>query len=463
MHAVTILSITFWEFLKFYVILIAAFLPLSVIAIIYLNKKTGLIKKIDNYLDRKLYGEPAKTENLPAASDKKQEPASSESKKTDSETEKPEQKTAEEPSDPLQVQKEKDEDIGIAWFQMKVGDNYRCRINRQTAEQFQNTIGQWTCENSFVGEIVNDKFFHAKKAGRTYVLFGNGNENSAYIYNIEISPSNESWRFQSAMDDVFSKRNINDVKSRLAERPLIRADFNKNLTIFKGEEDIEKYVYEHGVKDTVLRVLYTISGQSEETIKEISENLNDRMKEIEGINSKNIRIWIHEDENEYVDFIAYLRKSSDGKLLFGIGKSWRVNGEETEIALNLPMIEKTFVKCLDGDKLEDDSASLEIKPKETEQHDNQPADEEKSPKTRKQAKSRKKNKQSEPAEETSSNAAEEKADPAPEEESKEPKDVPVSKEAREAEGDSNSESSDSSDIDEDYNPSDDDNYDETDN
>lgn len=347
----------FLEFLKYYTILIAAFMPLSIASIAYLNKKTGIIRKFDSFLDRVLYHETAeKASEQPTGPRHPEEAAPTEQPAAEDVLEEVE-KTSEEEDENLK-RKEKDEEMGIAWFQLKVGDAYRCRINNRTAEHFRNPLGRWTTENGFVGEIVNDKYFSARKTGRTYVFFGSDYDESVCIYNIEVVPTDSSWKYQDTLDDVFLRRNISDVKVRLIHTRLAEADFSNNVTRYADDVDYISLAYEHDERGRVARALYLLKEQPEDSMEYITSNLAERMKELVGINSDRVRIWTHEDVEGYVDYIAYIRRNTDGTVLFGIGRSWRINGEEEEVALNLPMVEKSFARCLGDIPLDVEVAGL---------------------------------------------------------------------------------------------------------
>jgi len=146
-----LLSVTIGKILEYYAILCLAFMPVNVVLMIILSRRTSLLTRIDAFIDRILPPEPKK-ENK---DEPKKDTAPSEEKK--------------ETAPAVPTEEEIRRMSGISSFEILVGETYRCHLN------FQNRGGSygemvWYNDNEFVGDISESGVFKGKKVGRSNIF-----------------------------------------------------------------------------------------------------------------------------------------------------------------------------------------------------------------------------------------------------------------------------------------------------
>lgn len=341
----------FRTILEYYALFWITLTPLGVLSLLFVNKRTGILKKINDAIDR-LVGI-------------KSEPGQQAGKETEKETD---------------ALKKEIQDIksGITNLTMQVGAEYHCRLGSQNRDEKMYEIA-WYSENNFIGEIEKDSsVFKAVHCGKVKVFAKRKDtvfEDGAQIYNITVLPKTENWTGERLHEAVFNKTKLTDVLLHQSGHKIIRSAPAAGVFVFKENGPAVQSAFQFNVLKECVRGTVVFKKPGEKLREEIINGLDERYMRVE--TKGDIDFWIHQVINvevEEVDAYAFLRRGPEDTLILGIGENWREYGETEEFLVNIGMAEKIFEDCMDR-----------IKPVEVEAVMNQKTNEEK-PKKDKPAK-----------------------------------------------------------------------------
>ena len=322
---------------KYYTLACMIFFPFICLYLVYLYKHTNVLKKIDAFFELKLDGKPGPAAERLAEAEKKDKLP-----EEDAETEQNEEEGTELP---------------IPVLNLRVGDKYLCQLSDLEQKEVGNII-EWESSNPFVASIPeNDGLLKANHEGVCDMMIGDYS-----IYKVIVEARNRKGYLGQDIKDLFNFGLIDQIKARLPFHLKIKnMDFQKGITEFVGDGlKVKNMTYQSDKKGRVIRFVYEVI-KDDENWKEILTQMSDRMTEIEDKDNTRPqrKYWYHlgyaEDdktqEELYADFVAFMKISSKGDILLGVGKSWRFGGSEDEIKNNLEMIERSFADCLDDEEL----------------------------------------------------------------------------------------------------------------
>ena len=341
----------FRTILEYYALFWITFTPLGVLSLLFVNKRTGILKKLNDAIDRFVGIKP--------------------------ETEPKDENKNEKESDTL---KKEIQDIksGITNLTMQVGECYHCRLGSQNKDEKMYEI-TWYSENNFIGENEKDStLFKAAHCGKVKVFAKRKDtvfEDGAQIYNITVLPKDKSWSGERLHEAVLNKAKLTDILLKMAGHKIIRSVPGAGVFVFKENGPAVQNAFQFNVLKECVRGTVVFKKPGEKLREEIINGLDERYIRIE--TKGDIDFWIHQVINvevEEVDAYAFLRRGPEDTLILGIGENWREYGETEEFLVNIGMAEKIFEDCMDR-----------IKPVEVEAVMNQKTSEEK-PKKDKPAK-----------------------------------------------------------------------------
>lgn len=319
----TVFSISIRDILEYYAILCIVLMPVSFYVLIYLNKRTSLIEKINRKLDR-IFG-------------------LEEQKKTEKTEKKTTENNAEKPQD-------NDDSDGITRFNIFVGDKYFCRVNSMESTRRTKALS-WISQNEFVAKI-NKKTgeFEAKKSGRILVYYQDENnsfDTGTQVYDITVVQRNPNW-FADKFITFMNKNAVRDeVCASLIGRKITSENPSKKTVTYEGNSPEKRLVLQFDSKDRLQRVLWEYNSSINETNEEFSKELEDRFEKVAG--KGGVSIWIREfidDKRDEVEMYAFHKRTSSGTYVFAIGKTWREYGDVEEFLMNIGMCEKMFSDIL---------------------------------------------------------------------------------------------------------------------
>ena len=331
------------EILEYYAILCLILMPATIYVLIYLNKKTKAIQKLNSFLDKFLGLE--NTEKV--------------SQKIEEDTQKKE----------LETQADADEKSGITSFNILVGDKYFCRVN-STDSTLQMRGISWSTENDFVGKInKKEGVFTARKKGKVKIYFNDDSDafsNGVQLYDINVLARKQDWFADNIIDKIYKNALRDEVSALFIDRHIIKENKRNNIVIYEGKNRDEKKIHiQYNAKGEILRALWEIDCSDENTIAELNRNLNERFDNVPG--EGDISIWIREvidEKRDEVEIYSFWKKISVNTVFFGIGKTWREYGDVEEFLLNIGMCEKMFSEIIDTENYSDfivDKKYLEYK------------------------------------------------------------------------------------------------------
>lgn len=320
------------EILEYYAILCLILMPATIYVLIYLNKKTKAIQKLNSFLDKFLGLE--NTEKAP--------------QKIEENTQK----------NQPEKQADSDEKSGITSFSILVGDKYFCRVN-STDSTLQIRGISWSSENDFVGVIDKKKgIFTARKNGRVKIYFSDDNDafsNGVQLYNINVLARKQDWFADNIIDKIYKNALRDEVSALFIDRHIIKENKKSNIVVYEGKNRDEKKVYiQYNAKGEILRALWEIDCSDGNTIAELNKNLNERFDNVPG--EGDISIWIREvidEKRDEVEIYSFWKRVSVNTVFFGIGKTWREYGDVEEFLLNIGMCEKMFSEIIDTENYSD--------------------------------------------------------------------------------------------------------------
>lgn len=335
-----LLSVTIGKILEYYAILCLAFMPVNVVLMIILSRRTSLLTRIDAFIDRILPPEPKK-ENK---EEPKKDTAPSEEKK--------------ETAPAVPTEEEIRRMSGISSFEILVGETYRCHLN------FQNRGGSygemvWYNDNEFVGDISESGVFKGKKVGRSNIFCAGkggmyGSETQAYCINV-VSRLGR-WFADTLIEDVAAQTPRVDIIARSTKRRILRENPKSRLLEYDGltSEKSRSLTYQFSESGTLQRAFYRLQA-TPAVLDETLAMLAERFEEIKLNVSDGYRVWIHQiidNDHEEVDIYAVLRQNPDDELILAFGQSWRDYGEKEEFTDNIRMAIRLFAMVFDTDRLQ---------------------------------------------------------------------------------------------------------------
>lgn len=326
-------GLTVREILEYYALLCIILMPFAFAILIYLNKRTAAIEKLNRFLDRILGLEEVKT---PSAAVKEEE-------KKD---EKDEEKKAE----------EDDEKSGIIKFNILVGDTYFCRVDSVDSSKMTKGLS-WFSTNRFVADIDKDSGkLTAKKNGSAIIIYTDKNvdyDPGRRLYNINVVQKNPDWFADRAIELLYKDALRDEVANAYIERKILSESKTKKTVTYEGLGGERKVVFQFSSGNRLRRVLWEFDQGN---IKEdegggfFSEELDQRFERVEG--KGGVSIWIREyvdERRDEVQFYAFAKRTSRKTVILGIGKTWREYGDVEEFLMNISMCEKTFADCMEGE------------------------------------------------------------------------------------------------------------------
>ncbi len=252
---------------------------------------------------------------------------------------------------------EKDESIGQNEEKMentskcpvlfiRPSDSFQCVLNPVQLSNMGGTI-RWNSSNPFVGNINESTgIFHAERIGTTIIDCSGKSLYEIHVIEME----SEDWFASSDYKELVKERkdNLNlpesqEIGTTITNRRLLRPSGTK--------------VLEHDSSGNLLRFIY-IMKPNKKTLEIIMKRMSNRMKLISEKESDSLN-WIHINENKQVDYIAFLMKSINENILFGVGVSWIDKGTEENFINNPQMTLFSFRSLLDS---QDIPKRIETKP-----------------------------------------------------------------------------------------------------
>ena len=320
-------GLTIREILEYYAMLCIILMPFAFGILIYLNKRTSAIKRLNEFLDRIL---GLKEEKTPSGNDKKEE------KKNGNDDE----KNAEDDN----------EKSGITHFKIFVGDIYYCRVNSADSTERTNTLS-WTSTNRFIAQIEKKTGkLLARRNGNVQIVYidENGYDQGRTLYNIDVVQTNPDWFADKAIGLLYKNASREEVANAFIGKKILSENKAKKTVIYEGLEDEKKIVFQFSAGNKLRRILWEFDSniKEDEDGRFFSDELGQRFERVEG--TGDVDIWIREFDDgsrDEVEYYAFVKKTSRKTVVLGIGKTWRDYGDVEEFLMNIPMCEKMFADC----------------------------------------------------------------------------------------------------------------------
>ena len=326
-------GLTVREILEYYALLCIILMPFAFAILIYLNKRTAAIERLNRFLDRILGLEEVK---IPSASDKKEE------KKDENNDEK--------------KAEEDDEKSGIIKFNILVGDTYFCRVDSVDTSKMTKGLS-WFSTNRFVADIDKDSGkLTAKKNGSAIIIYTDKNvdyDPGRRLYNISVVQKNPDWFADRAIELLYKDALRDEVANAFIDRKILSESKAKKTVTYEGLGGERKVVFQFSSGNRLRRVLWEFDQGNIKEDKDggfFSEELDQRFERVEG--KGGVSIWIREyvdERRDEVQFYAFAKRTSRKTVILGIGKTWREYGDVEEFLMNISMCEKTFADCMEGE------------------------------------------------------------------------------------------------------------------
>ena len=319
---------------KYYALACMIFFPFICLYLIYLYKHTNVFKKIDAYLELKLDGKPGPAAEKLAEAEKKEEAE------------------AEQPKE--EEKKEDETEMPFPILNLRVGDKYICQLSDFEQRKIGNLI-EWVSSNPFIASIPeNGGLLKAEHEGECNLEIASEGQ---IIYKVIVSARKRNWYLGQDIFDLFNFGLIDEIKARQVNLTVKALDFDRFLTEYVGDGlRVKRIIYQADKKGKLVRFVYELLKE-DDNWKDVLEQMSERMMEIKDENNERPqnKYWYHlgyaeDDEQQtelFADYVAFMKVSTAGTILVGVGKSWRYGGTEDEIKDNLAMIERSFIDCLD--------------------------------------------------------------------------------------------------------------------
>lgn len=330
----------FGKILEYYAILCLAFMPVNIVLMIFLSRRTNILDKIDELVDRIIPPRSDKTP-VPTGDTKDQQSAT----------------TTKESPQSLPSEEEIRRMSGISSFEILVGETYRCHLN------FQNRGGSygemvWYNDNQFVGKISENGVFKGYKVGQSNIFCASKNsmynsETQAYCINVVSRLG--AWFADEIIAQVSSRTPRVDIITKNIRRRILREHPQTNILEYAGvpTEKSNLLSYQFSETGILLRAYYRLQATPPAVDLTVSM-LQERFHEIKMKVSDGFRIWTHQiidNEHEEVDIYALLKQINDNEYILAFGQNWRDYGEKEEFADNIGMAVRLFGHVFDTDKL----------------------------------------------------------------------------------------------------------------
>lgn len=317
-------GLTARTFLEYYAVACIVLMPAYVFLLIYIGRKTTLLKRFNAYIDGIL--------------GLKEEPAAS-----------PQAKQPEQPEEGKEKNASDDEKSGITRFRIYVGDKYYCRVS-STESSLRTQAINWYSENEFVGTVEKKSgVFTANKNGRVKIYYEDesGLENGVQVYDIEVMQKNPEWFADKVIEFLYKEADRDTTAFHFISRRIIRENVAKHTVQYEGKMKAERRMtLQFDGNDRLQRALWELDG-GEQAAETIQRELEERFEYVPGTGG--ISIWVREaidGTRDDVEVYCFLKRSSSGALLFGIGRAWREYGDIEEFLMNIAMCERLFSDCL---------------------------------------------------------------------------------------------------------------------
>jgi len=320
------------QILQYYAILCLVFMPINIICIIILNKKTDFLKKIDAAIDRML-GIPTEKPKM--------------DKKPQSDKPKPEQAESN-----GQV-----EMPGVSEFSILINKRYICR---QVNDERNGNEIEWFTDNEFIGEITNKNIFVGKKAGNVKVYCQRKNDDfdtGTIVYSIDVKPEHVKWIAEDYLLRVSSKIKRDVLLGSMMSSHIAENNLEKRILSYDGIAGLKKVVYQFDKKEQLQRCVLFLAD--EKSMDEIISSVSERMEELVlSGNSGQIRtrVWVYRKMNQYEDAIVYYCILKGKTLSFC--QNWREMGDSEEFIENISQAEAMLDDCIPGNIPEEYSAAF---------------------------------------------------------------------------------------------------------
>ena len=336
-------GLSFRDILEYYAILCLCLMPVDLMVMIYLARKTDYLERLDRYIDKLISKAPAE--------EKKEEGKKGE-KAEDKKDEGPQQTPDE--NDEL-------ERAGVSIFCLPVGEEYVCRLSSQNRMELLYGT-EWFSSNKFIGdiEVVDDEYvFRARKAGSAIVSHRQLNhleDPGAQAYKIIVIPMVEYPMLDTLLDRLQKGVVLAGLNEEIAGRKINASIPEKNLYFFGAGREDRGLTLQFGSGGALER--FVIALNCEEIDDIIKEALTERFTRIVRKDEpKDESLWVHkyipeqaeEDEAE-IDVYCFLKRTLAFGWVLAVGRMWREYGQQAEFLLNISMAERMFYDCLPDEK-----------------------------------------------------------------------------------------------------------------
>ena len=357
MHCFGIITVfSVGKVLEYYAVLSIICTPVNLLLLIFLSKRTNLLRRIDDYIDRLLppIKPPQKETNVQTTQSAPITPAPA----------------------PVPTEEQARDMSGIACFEIQVGETYVCHLNYQNRGGSYGEMS-WYNDNEFVGEIKDNGLFKAFKVGTSNIFCvgkGHSYDVGAQAYSIKVVSALGPWFADPFIEQLLARKAKADFLARNIKRKITKESPSKNIIVYSGSPSENSYslTVQFDVSALLSRLCWAIHPDSK-TEDQIIRRLDERFEEIELVQSNGFRIWIHQiidNEHEEVDIYAFIKHNDRNELILGIGQTWREYGEREEFLDNIRMAIRSF-----GDIISYDVSAMQALTEEfpeTKETDNNP-------------------------------------------------------------------------------------------
>ena len=323
-----IMAFSVSEILEYYAVLCIVCTPLNLLLLVFLSKRTNLLRRIDDYIDKILPPEKlTKAEPSPQAASNTQ--------------------AAPTPI-PVPTEEETRDMSGIACFEIQVGETYVCHLNYQNRGGSYGEMS-WFNDNEFVGEIKDNGLFKAFKVGTSNIFCvskGHSYDAGAQAYSIKVVSALGPWFADLYIEQLTERKAKADFLAKNVKRKITKEIPSKNIIVYSGSPAESSYSFtsQFDAMNLLSRVCWAISPDKK-TEEQLIQRLEERFEEIKLSVSNGFRIWIHQiidSEHEEVDIYAFIKYNERNELILGIGQTWREYGEKEEFLDNIRMAIRSF-------------------------------------------------------------------------------------------------------------------------
>ncbi len=330
--------------LKFYGLFCLTMLPFSLGTIIFLYRKTNIMERFEERIDRVL--ENKKTS-------KKQNPEKNKATDDKESENKPKEAAGEQ-------QTELEEAAGVARFKISIGDFYYCKYVSGIGNSNQAVV--WTPDNDFIGSVDDNAVFTAKKAGRVKISCSradNDFDNGTLVYDIEVTPRNEKW-----FAEPFNRFILSGAKQEQVLPLLLGGKLSEDIPgkgIMSFDQPDMRITVQFNRSKIIERAVFTLKRNDQTIMRELEKEVEDRYEKVK-LKKGDLSIWIHRDvnvEHDEVEAYAFITTNPEGCPILAIGRTWRENADIEEFLLNIGMAQRMFRDCIPNLQIEELKATIE--------------------------------------------------------------------------------------------------------